>query len=302
MPPFGKFHLYPLFKFYQAIVMNLHYTNHIDDSMFYVTDFNCQTSRSLLKKKGLYKIIWAKDNDINLTVDGYHLNLHRSQIRFCTPMNVIELDMDQNGIVSLVFNREFYCIRDHDREVSCQGILFYGGSQPAVVTLNEMEEEKYILMYQILLEEFETRDQIQGEMLRVVLKRILIKSTRLVKNDIPDPLLSNEKIDVIRRFNILVEDYYKEKHLVADYASMLHKSPKTLLSLFKKYNEQTPLKFINERILIEARRLLLFSDKTSEEIAYELGYREPGHFAKFFKKQAGMSPIEFRKKTYSKAS
>ena len=282
--------------------MFLNYTSNIEESTFNVTDFNCSKSQQSLKKKGYYKIIWAKEEDVNLIVDGYNLMLNKSQVLFCTPVNVVEIDKEQMGTIALVFNREFYCIRDHDHEVSCYGILFYGSSQPRVISLNKKQDTSYKMMYQILLEEFETRDTIQGEMLRVMLKRILIKSTRLVKKDIKQPQLATVKIDVIRRFNVLVEEYFKEKHQVADYAAMLNKSPKTLSNLFKMYSDKTALSFINDRIIVEARRLLLFSDKTSEQITYILGYNEPGHFSKFFKKQVGVSPIEFRKNVSAKAS
>ncbi|KPM32072.1 Transcriptional regulator, AraC family [Croceitalea dokdonensis DOKDO 023] len=157
------------------------------------------------------------------------------------------------------------------------------------------------MMNQIMIEEFITKDHVQGEMLRVVLKRMLIKSTRLARNTMPNPELPDFKVDLIRRFNVLVDDNFKEKHQVSEYAKMLNKSPKTLSSLFKKYSDKTALTFINERILLEAKRLLLYSDKTSEEISYELGYKESGHFSKFFKNQVGKTPIEFRKAARSKA-
>jgi len=277
--------------------MYLNYTSNIEKSMFNVTDFNCSESQQLLKRKGFYKIIWARDEGLDLTIDGYNFRINKSHILFCTPMNVVQIDKNQNGALALVFNREFYCIRDHDHEVSCNGILFFGSSLPRVISLNEKEKDSYRMMFQILLEEFETKDTIQGEMLRVMLKRILIKSTRLIKLDIRQPELPTVKIDIIRRFNVLVEEYFKEKHQVSDYAAMLNKSPKTLSNLFKMYSDKTALTFINDRIITEARRLLLFSDKTSEEITYILGYNGPGHFSKFFKKQVGISPTEFRKKT-----
>jgi len=52
---------------------------------------------------------------------------------------------------------------------------------------------------------------------------------------------------------------------------------------------------INERILLEAKRLLVYSDKTADEIAKELGSKEAGHFSKFFKRNEKISPKEFRK-------
>ena len=51
---------------------------------------------------------------------------------------------------------------------------------------------------------------------------------------------------------------------------------------------------INERILLEAKRLLIYSDKTADEIAKILGYKEAGHFSKFFKRNEGISPKEFK--------
>lgn len=281
--------------------MYLNYTSNIENSMFNVTDFNCSASQQLLKKLGFYKIIWAREQDLNLTIDGYDFRLAKSHLLFCTPMNVLQIDKEQKGAIALVFNREFYCVRDHDHEVSCNGILFFGSSLPRVISLNEKGESSYMMMFQILLEEFETKDTIQGEMLRVMLKRILIKSTRLVKLDIIQPELPTVKIDIIRRFNVLVEEHFKEKHQVSDYAAMLNKSPKTISNLFKMYSDKTALAFINDRIITEARRLLLFSDKTSEQITYILGYNEPGHFSKFFKKQVGVSPTEFRKTYMLKA-
>jgi AraC-like DNA-binding protein len=276
--------------------MFLDYSNKPNDARFFVADLCCKNSLTFLKEKGYYKIIWAAEKDINLKVDGHDLILNHRQLLFCTPSNIIEMKIEQSGCVSYIFNREFYCIRDHDYEVSCYGILFYGSILPKVISLNEKDERSYRIMNQILIEEFDTRDHIQGEMLRAILKRMLIKSTRLVRENIPVPQLSNQKIDLIRQFNVLVDDYFKEKHQVAEYAKMLNKSPKTISSLFKKYSDKTALTFINERILLEAKRLLLYSNKTADEIAFNLGYKESGHFSKFFKKHIGLSPIEYRNK------
>ena len=281
--------------------MFLNYFNKQDKGRFHIADLRCKDSLPLLKEKGYYKIMWALDNDVNLNVDGYDLLLKKGQLLCCSPFDIVDMKIGQTGCVSYAFNREFYCIRDYDYEVSCYGLLFYGFHEPKVISLPEKDENSFKSMYQILIEEFETRDYIQGEMLRVVLKRMLIKATRLVKDEMPEPKLSDFKLDLIRRFNVLVDDNFKEKHQVAQYAIMLNKSPKTISSLFKKYNNKTPLTFINERILLEAKRLLVHSEKTAEDIAYDLGYKESGHFSKFFKKKVGRSPIEFRKRTRCEA-
>jgi AraC-like DNA-binding protein len=151
------------------------------------------------------------------------------------------------------------------------------------------------LLLQVFIEEFKTRDQIQGEMLEMLLKRLIIKSTRLARQNLPVPEIRDTQLDVVRRFNVLVDEHFREKHKVSEYAEMLFKSPKTLSNLFKKYSHQTPLEVIHDRIALEAKRLLLYTGQTAEEITFELGFTDAAHFSRFFKRLAGMNPTDFRK-------
>jgi len=277
--------------------MKLVYHNIKDEGKFAITSFQCGPSLQFLKEKGLYKIIWCTKSEETITVDGYDVVLKENQILFCTPVNIVEIPKDNYGLIAFVFNREFYCIQHNDSEVSCMGVLFFGSSNAPIINLNVKDEASLNAMLVLFQEEFDTKDHIQGEMLRALLKRMLITSTRLIKQENNQDNLSFNQVELIRKFNILVEQHYKEKHQVADYAEMLFKSPKTLSNFFKKHNVNSPLKIINGRIAAEAKRLLIYSDKSAEEIAYELGYNEPSHFSKFFKTQVGLSPLAFRKKT-----
>jgi AraC-like DNA-binding protein len=106
----------------------------------------------------------------------------------------------------------------------------------------------------------------------------------------------DEKIesDIIRQFNFLVEQHFKTKHSVAQYAELLNKSSKTLSNIFSKISSKTPLQYIQERKMLEARRLLRYSDLQIQEVAYEIGYDDIQTFSRFFKKQEGVSPSEFK--------
>lgn len=277
--------------------MKLDYHDIRDEGRFTVTSFQCGPALQLLKEKNLYKIVWCTTGEQKLVVDGYDVILKENQVLFCTPINIIEIPPDNYGLISYVFNREFYCIQNQDAEVSCMGLLFYGSSNAPIINLSEKEVKSMEAMLVLFQEEFDNKDHIQGEMLRSMLKRMLITATRLIKKVEKVDEMSVKQVDLIRKFNILVEQHFKEKHQVADYADLLFKSPKTLSNFFKKHEVKSPLKIINERIAAEAKRLLLYSELTAEEIAYELGYNEPSHFSKFFKKQTGTSPLTFRKGT-----
>ncbi|MGY0041525.1 helix-turn-helix domain-containing protein [Pedobacter sp. NJ-S-72] len=78
------------------------------------------------------------------------------------------------------------------------------------------------------------------------------------------------------------------------YAELLNRSPKTLSNLFAIYNHKSPLAVIQERIVLEAKRLLIYTDKSAKEIAYDLGFDDAAYFSNFFKKHNAFSPSDFR--------
>lgn len=198
-------------------------------------------------------------------------------------------------IVAWQFNREFYCIIDHDQEVSCVGFLFYGWNRTFFLPLDATHQTKIELLIQIFIDEFETVDNIQSEMLLMLLKRLIIIITRLAKQQqFKETELPDARFDIIREYNILVEHHYKTQHQVAFYAEKLNKSPKTLSNYFAIYGTKTPQQLIHERIMMEAKRLFYYTDKSAKEIAYELGFEDAAYFSSFFKKQMGISPTDFK--------
>lgn len=199
-----------------------------------------------------------------------------------------------DAIVSWQFDRLFYCIADHDQEVSCTGFLFFGPTVPMFVQLSDAELGKFEALLAVFEDECTTDDPIQGEMLRMLLKRLIIKLTRLAKEQHLSPELSVRDYDLVRQFNLLVEVHFRNLHSVSEYAALLNKSPKTIANLFALYHQPSPLRIIHNRIMLEARRLLLFTDKSTKEIAFALGFDASAHFSRFFKKQTGIPPSAFR--------
>ncbi len=244
--------------------------------------------------KDCYKIIWAREDPINLGVDGYRLQLKKQHLLFVSPLNTLDFEIENKDVVVVAFNREFYCIRDHDEEVSCNGFLFLGSSSPLVVALTQEEQKKFTFTYDFFVEEFENKDLIQGEMLLVLLKRLLIMSVRIARKLLPEEDMPQSKLDSIRKFNLLVEMHFREKHKVADYAVLMHMSSKSLSNLFTRYYKKSPLKVIMERIVLEAKRLLEFSDFNINEISDQLGFDEAAHFSHFFKRHTGVAPKAYK--------
>lgn len=277
--------------------MEFHYRDKKDGEFSLVDATDLKFDAGILNPN-CYKIIWAKDDDISLGVDGYRIFLKKSHLLFTTPLNTLDLLVENKKVITFSFNREFYCIRDHDSEVACNGFLFLGSSQPIMVELTSIDQINFNFLYEFFVEEFETVDHIQGEMLLVLLKRLLIKSVRIARNALPIPGIPGTKLDAIRKFNLLVEMHFREKHKVSEYADLMNLSPKSLSNLFSRYHSDSPLKVISRRIVLEAKRLLDFSDKNINEIASDLGFEEASHFSKLFRTQVGQSPKQYKESSH----
>ena len=92
-----------------------------------------------------------------------------------------------------------------------------------------------------------------------------------------------------------METHYKTWHATSQYANELNITPDHLNRSIKSLIGKTAKEYIQARITIAAKRMLYFSDLSTKEIAYDLGFSEPANFSNFFKKCTGISPSEFKK-------
>lgn len=101
-------------------------------------------------------------------------------------------------------------------------------------------------------------------------------------------------IQLTNKFRTLLENHYKEHWKISDYAKRLNISISTLNRVCHEAFDASAKSIIQERLIIEAKRKLIYTVETLEKIAYELGFKDPAYFSRFFKQNEGMSPKAFR--------
>jgi len=240
-----------------------------------------------------FTIAWNRAESQTVTIDGTEYDFPANTLLTLLFNQSFSFE-NSSGIIAWQFNREFYCIIDHDSEVSCVGFLF-SSTDHLFVKLNDLALQKLQLLSDVFIEEFNTSDNIQNEMLLVLLKRLIIYITRLARSGFtPVAKIQDERFHIIRKFNLLVEKNFKSEHSVSFYADQLCKAPKTLSNLFAIFNQKTPSQIIQDRITVEAKRLLCYTDRSIKHITFELGFEDVSYFSNFFKKNTGVSPSDFR--------
>lgn len=262
--------------------------------------FNAQSLELLNENqfKDFIKIIYAPEGlRLNIDFNDYHTTA--PTLFFISNNQFVQFfDLEQGEGYFVYYNRDFYCVQIHDDEVACDGLLFNNIYQMPKTVLNFKEDIIIRTILEQMLEEFEIGASTQEEMLRIYLKQIIIRATRIWKEQQLGEMANqpNHEVEFFREFSRLVEIHYRYKHLVADYADLLGVAPKTLTHKFKKYELPSPNDVIKQRILLEAKRLLIHTSLSAKEIAYDLGYEDPAYFNRLFSKKIGDAPNVFRKK------
>jgi AraC family transcriptional regulator, transcriptional activator of pobA len=100
---------------------------------------------------------------------------------------------------------------------------------------------------------------------------------------------------LLKKFIQLVNNFYLEKRTIEEYAELLFITPNHLSQSVKAASGKNALAFINERIITEAKSLILYTEFDIAEIAWKLNFSDPANFGKFFKRHAGITPLEFRR-------
>lgn len=127
----------------------------------------------------------------------------------------------------------------------------------------------------------------------LVLEIVLMIAIKTKDENPENEIISNNYLLV--KFEKLLEKYFMEAHHPKFYAAHLSVTPNYLNTLCKKLTGKTLGEIIRSRIVLEAKRLLVNSEYTISQIAYELYFEDNSYFSKFFKANTGLTPAEFRK-------
>jgi len=248
--------------------------------------------------KSYIKILYLPKG-YKLTVDFTVYDTSQPSLFFVAPNQFLKVEKYGTASGHFIFyNRDFYCIQIHDSEVTCDGLLFNNMNNMPMITVPKHEGDFINYLFEQIESEFSLNDTSHEEMIRTYLKQLLIRSVRLWKGQHLEKTIVEQNIhlDFFRKFILLVDAHYKEKHTVADYADVLAMAPKTVTHKFKRLNLPQPNEVIKNRIILEAKRLLVHTSMTAKEIAHELGYDDPAYFSRQFLIKTGDSPSGFRSK------
>jgi len=163
------------------------------------------------------------------------------------------------------------------------------------IALNNIELDRAIIMIEQIVQD--SSIQAAKEDVHMLLKFQLYSFVTwftILQNQKKSPSTSRVSQRFLK-FQEAVENNYTQLNHVSDYATLLNCTEKTLTRVTDEAIGISAKAFISARITLEAKRLLMHTDYLVSDIAEKLSFQEATHFSKFFKRETGCTPIEFRK-------
>ena len=224
-----------------------------------------------------------------IAVDTVPYSYEGNTLLFLSPYQYFQwVEGTANDNLLLEFHGDFYCIEYHKKEVACNGLLFNAIFLHPHIKVTDKRFER-------IEDESKTPSLYSESVLKSYLQLILALASKEKSLLLEHTSLKTEH-HLANDFQKLLEDHFITERNVSFYASALCLTPDSFSKKIKTLLGKTPNKLIQERVVLEAKKLLHLTYKSIKEVAFELNFEDEFYFSRFFKKNVGLAPKHFRKK------
>lgn len=243
-----------------------------------------------------YTVIWSVTATGRHVIDFKEYPIIPNHLFFVSPEQVHQIISDPmpTGYV-ILFTPEFLEKNSIREDFIANLKLFQKSDETPPLPLNDKMNGILKLFADKMLASFHSDNELRFEMIGAYLKLFLIECNNHCSLF---PGSNTQNIEVgktlVKTFREIVEKHYQEWHQVKNYAEALYVSPNYLNEVIKSAINISAKDFIQNRLILEAKRMAVFTTKSSKEIGYDLGFDDPSHFSKFFKSNTRQSLQDFR--------
>lgn len=232
-------------------------------------------------------------------IDFQEYDIKANSIFFLSPgqIHTVDVSKDIEGFIFL-FTSEFYLLNKQNKNKLLELPFFYSLSNETPPIYLEQSEDIRLLtdLFARGSQEINMEDEDTPEIISALLDLILLSCNRLYNA----PMLSHDtpvaKL-LVKRFKQLLEENYQNNLSVAEYASLLAVTASHLTDTIKRVAGKTSSDLINDKVILESKRLLIYTAMSATEIADYLGFKDQSYFTRYFRKLTGHTPVDYRKQS-----
>ena len=225
------------------------------------------------------------------TIDFNKYPVSKGCVFFMSPSEIHSwnLSADADGYI-LFFNSSFYLIDALSKQLFNLP-FFKSKDKTRYAQLSDKELKEMQTVFKSIVKESESESKFRRTILRSYLDVLLFKLAAIIKPELNE---KTKSVSIVPELELLIETHFKEHKPISFYSERLNCTAQQLNSITKNYLHKTVSDLINERIMAEAKRLLVYSSLTVSEIGYTLNFNDHSYFNRFFKKAENITPEQFR--------
>lgn len=246
-------------------------------------------------RAGFYHVLWFQKGSPTHTVDFNPVKLQPNTLLFLNK-DIVHCFDKHGGFdgKAILFTDNFYCRTDQDSKFLRSSILFND-----LLTISKIRLAKsnllFLRLFQLMEEEQSNeKDRFQTGILQSLLHNFFLHAERERRKQNFTEIKQNPDLDYVMLFRDLLEADYKMQKQVSHYVRQLNVTEKRLNQATTRVLGKSPKQLIDERVVLEIKRLLTYTRSSIKEIGFELGFDEPTNFIKYFRKHHHSTPVEFR--------
>lgn len=192
--------------------------------------------------------------------------------------------------------QDFYEFHFLNKKLS-QFPFYYSYKNPPNLILNEEQLDAIEIRFKEINDEYHEKDVYKNQKLSSLINLLYIDLSRIYTTiDSRKEVFSSSYLQALSVLEETIDQFYKTEKAVTFYADKLNITSKHLNRITKITINKTTTELITERVLLEAKRLIVHSKKSLSNTAETLGYNDYAHFSKLFKQKVGVTPLDFKKK------
>jgi len=262
-----------------------------------VFDANRHFQVSYPHKHDFYEVLFLRQGSGYHIIDSNKYEIKPPCVFFLSPgqAHKLELSNDIDGYIFL-FTAEFYLLREVNKNKLLEFPFFFSVEQNNPPLLLEQHADTQFLQSLFVrgCTEVNPTDEVSEDAIRAILDLILQTCKKLYPADMVSMQHTKGHL-LVKNLLRLVEENYQKNLSINEYASMLAITPNHLTQLVKQVTGNTSAKLIQNKVIIETKRLLIHTEMTVTEIADFMNFTDQSYFTKFFKKASGITPLQYRK-------
>jgi AraC family transcriptional activator of pobA len=261
-----------------------------------VFDANRHFSVKYPHRHDFFEVLYLSKGSGFHVIDGNKYEIKPPCVFFMSPgqAHKIEFSSDIEGYI-FIFTEEFYLINQSNQNRLIEFPFFFTIRQdnPPLSLIEKQDVQFLESLFEKGIVEIQKGEAYSIELLRSLLDLILTSSSTLYKPD--DKKVSKGKGHIlVKRFFQFVEENYQLNLTVAEYADKMALTPNHLTQTVSQLTGKTSSQIIKSKQILEIKRLLVHTNLSVTEIANALNFPDQSYFAKFFKRESGVSPLKYR--------